>query len=228
MILKNSNKLLKYNGSLLNIKEKDPYNPLDLPPYTMRLVFKNGYTPQFHKGTGVQVKTRPNIWDLTYENTDWGNMLDGDIWLLEVMGANTTGVTNMNDMFFDCSAFSSTCIFDTSNVTSTRDMFMSCRSLTSAPLFDTSNVTDMHWMFAGCTSLNSVPLLDTSNVTDMGGTFGQCWSVQSGALALYQQASSQTNPPTNHNGTFGNCGRDTQTGSAELAQIPQSWGGTKT
>jgi hypothetical protein len=62
----------------------------------------------------------------------------------------------------------------------------------------------------------------------MSGMFDSCYKVQSGALALYQQASTQATPPTDHTGTFTNCGRDTVTGAAELAQIPQDWGGTST
>jgi hypothetical protein len=57
-------------------------------------------------------------------------------------------------------------------------------------------------------------------------TFYQCNHVESGALALYQQASTQTTPPSNHDGTFKNCGQDTTTGAAELAMIPTGWGGT--
>jgi surface protein len=106
-------------------------------------------------------------------------------------------------------------------------MFYYCTSLTSVPLFDTSNVTKMYQMFENCNKLTTIPLFDTSNVTDMDWMFVNCVNVQSGALALYQQASTQTNPPANHTLTFSNCGRDTQTGSAELAQIPQDWGGTK-
>jgi len=47
--------------------------------------------------------------------------------------------------------------------------------------------------------------------------------VESGALALYQQASTQATPPAYHHYTFYRCGRDTTTGAAELAQIPSSW-----
>ena len=54
-------------------------------------------------------------------------------------------------------------------------------------------------------------------------TFYNCYSVQSGALALYQQASTQATPPTDHRNTFTDCGINTQTGSAELAQIPNDW-----
>jgi len=57
----------------------------------------------------------------------------------------------------------------------------------------------------------------------MGFMFCSCIKVQSGALALYQQASSQTTPPTKHSKTFYLCGFDTTEGAAELEQIPSDW-----
>ena len=90
---------------------------------------------------------------------------------------------------------------------------------------NTTGVTDMSGMCNGCTNLTNVPLFDTSSVTNMGNMFNNCYNVASGALALYQQASTQATPPTNHNNTFKGCGIYTTTGSAELAQIPASWGG---
>jgi len=57
----------------------------------------------------------------------------------------------------------------------------------------------------------------------MMSMFYNCYKVESGALALYQQASTQATPPSSHSGTFSNCGRDTVTGAAELAQIPSNW-----
>jgi len=60
----------------------------------------------------------------------------------------------------------------------------------------------------------------------MNRTFIDCYNVASGALALYTQASSQINPPSNHQNTFKDCGSNTQTGAEELAGIPSSWGGT--
>ena len=52
-----------------------------------------------------------------------------------------------------------------------------------------------------------------------------CEKVESGALALYNQMSSQVNPPRRYSYCFTGCGEDTTTGYAELQQIPQSWGG---
>jgi len=57
----------------------------------------------------------------------------------------------------------------------------------------------------------------------MKSMFLNCKNVQYGALALYQQASTQTTPPSSHAKAFFNCGVSSQTGSAELAQIPSDW-----
>ena len=62
--------------------------------------------------------------------------------------------------------------FDTTNVTNMGNMFYNCRSLTSIPLLDTSKVQDMNNMFSGCNSLTSIPLLDTTNSTNMSYFFG--------------------------------------------------------
>ena len=218
-----------------------------LPPYTIRLKYKQGTTPTFSKGTGVLVDSTNNIWDLTYENTAWIRLLQNHTDLLEVIDANTEGVVNMNDMLYNCTSLTYVPLFDTSNVTYMKEMLYNCSALTSVPSFDTSSVTDISFMLYNCTSLTSVPLFntskvtnmasmlrncelltsiplfDTSKVTTMNNAFNRCLSVQSGALALYQQASTQTTPPTSHNTTFRNCGSNTQTGAAELAQIPSDW-----
>ena len=81
-------------------------------------------------------------------------------------------------------------------------------------------------MFQGCTSLTAVPLFSLPSITSMSAMFKDCTAVESGALALYQSVSTQANPPSSHTGTFTNCGANTVTGSAELAQIPSDWGGT--
>lgn len=297
------------------------YNPLNLPSYTMRLKFTNGFTPVSHVSGAVwtQVSSYPNVWDVTYVNSDWKWLLAGDSDdLLEVLGANTSGVTSMDTLFIQCYSLTKVAIFDTSNVTNMRGMFSRCTSLTTiprfdtskvanmngmlascpvttVPFFDTSNVTDVGAMFVGCKSLTGVPLFDTSKATSMSDMFNGCSAlislpqfstsaasafsrfchecsslssaplldtsnaiylndmfnncvsikevplyatdkakyvqymfqgcrnVEQGALALYQQMSTQATPPTNHGSTFKNCGVDTVAGAAELAQIPSGW-----
>jgi hypothetical protein len=83
----------------------------------------------------------------------------------------------------------------------------------------------MEGAFRDC-AFSTLPSLDTTNVSNMKEAFAYCRTVQSGALAMYTQLSTQANPPTNHTDTFLQCGRDTVQGAQELSEIPQSWGGT--
>jgi surface protein len=125
-------------------------------------------------------------------------------------------------MFAVCKSLTSVPLFDTSNVGFMYEMFDECESLTSVPLLNTSKVANMEGMFEGCPSLTTIPLFDTSNVTNMQYMFAACINVESGALALYQQSSSQVDVPS-HSGCFSECGINTTSGSAELAQIPDDW-----
>lgn len=265
---------IKYNGHILTKSElvgsaaftAEQPGP-SLPPYTIRLKFNEGVTPTFSKGTGVQVSSSPNIWDLTYENTNWGQLLSSQTGLIEVIVANTSGVVYMNYMFSGCSSLTTVSLFDTSSVenmlgmfgncsslttiplfdtssvtnmstmfngctglttvplfntssvTNISTMFRNCTSLTTVPLFNTSSVTNMSTMFYGCTGLTTIPLFNTSSVTNMSNTFRGCTNVQSGALALYQASTHVIS----HTAAFRNCGSNTVTGAAELAQIPSDW-----
>ena len=159
---------------------------------------------------------------------------------------NTSKVTNMSYAFTSCTNIASFPLFDTSNVTNMSSTFAYCRGVTTLPNYntskvtnmnntfysiyirnlpqiDTSNVTDMRGICGWCRYLREIPLLNTSKVTRFSNAFMNCYSVSSGALALYNQISSQTTPPTDHSQSFADCGRDTTAGSAELAQIPSDW-----
>lgn len=253
------------------VQSSDPYNPLGLPPYTIRLKFTDSTTPTFSIGTATQVSSSPNVWDLTYANNDWTGLIADNSDLISVLGANATGVTRMHGMFSGCTALTEVPLFDTGSCTNMYAMFYGCAALTEVPLFDTGACTDMYGMFASCTVLTtvplfntssctnmdsmfnrcsalttvplfntssctnmesmfyscsylaSVPLFNTSSCTNMNNTFYRCVRVQSGALALYQQASSQAIPPSSHSSTFYRCGYNTTSGKAELNQIPSDW-----
>ena len=239
-----------YLGNVKLYQSGDPYNPLGLPAYTIRCEFTEGVTPTFAYGTGVQVSASPNVWDLTYVNTSWNRLLRNQTDLLSVLGANSTGVTAFEYTFGGCSAMTDVALFDTTAVTTTKgmfngcnhvtniplydlsndtkmtEMFKSCNALTSLPLFNTHNVTHMDSMCEGCYNLVSLPLFDTTSVYNVTRAFYSCRHVESGALALYNQMSSQTTPPTYYPDCFYWCGKQSTTGAAELAQIPTSWGGT--
>lgn len=295
----------------------DPYNPLGLPPFTMRVEF---YGPDaeldpsaLNMVLGTWTQVSGSVWDWTYQDTNWDLAMSYSFnntrrnicqtYRFNVLGANTTGVTDMDRLFSKGKYIQSLPLFDTSSVTtmdnfiqntknsnsvlttlpkfdtskvtnftsmcegnvnlinvpkfdissattltrmfyqctglqtvplfdlpstatSTDFMFCQCASLQTAPLFDLSSVTVASNMFTGCTSLRTVPLFDTSSMTKVDGMFNGCTNVESGALTLYQQMSTQANPPTRVTNCFKNCGSGSTAGAAELAEIPASWGGT--
>lgn len=159
----------------------------------------------------------------TSDNEWMFNMFYGCSLLTTVPLFNTSNVLSMASTFTGCSSLTSVPLFDTSNVGGMSSMFSGCTSLTSVPLFDTSNVNDFRYMLYKCSRLKNIPLFDTSKVTNMNSMCEECRNVESGALALYQQASTQANPPRYHQYTFKYCGENTTTGWAELSQIPYDW-----
>ena len=177
-ILSFDNKLMKIGNGLLGPAEVTPPGPV-LPANTVRVRTNDGNPPT--KGsytsydTATLVSGTTDVYDVYKSGTNFESLLDGCTNIIEILGANTTGVTNMT------------------------------------------------YMFTNCEALTAIPLFDTSSVINMDNTFSGCYRVESGALALYNQASSQTTPPSNHSYTFRNCGSNTVTGAAELAQIPDDW-----
>ena len=67
---------------------------------------------------------------------------------------------------------------DTENVTEMSNMFQQCSNLQTIPELNTSKVTDMAYMFFQCFNLQTIPELDTSEVTRMGSMFKECSSLQ--------------------------------------------------
>lgn len=204
----------------------DPYNPLGLPAMTMRCKFESGSDPtgQYWNTQTSLVDATENIWDVTVSSFDYiGLAMTNSCPLIEVLGANTSGVTSFTYMFGSCDTLTSVALFDTSSATDMSYMFYGCDNLTALPLFPTGSVTTMDSMCDECGALKAIPLFDTGSVTNMNQAFFRCHNVEHGALALYQQASSQSVPPAQHDGTFKDCGDDTTTGRAELDQIPSDW-----
>lgn len=93
---------------------------------------------------------------------------------------NTSQVTDMSLMFYDCSGLTSLNVsgFNTTKVTDMSDMFFNCSGLTSLNVssFNTENVTNMSSLFAGCNGLTSLNLsnFNTAKVTNMSGMFYNC------------------------------------------------------
>lgn len=174
--------------------EDNPYNPLSLPAYTIRVKYKDNSTEPTDKivRSGCvlnQVSQIPNVWDVTVNDgnigkENWDLLFRAHYDLIEVVGANAKGVTSMKDTFVGCSALSSLNLFDTRDVVYANDMFGQtggryCESLTSVPEFSFDNAVVLSYMFYGCSALTGVKLKNTNNVTSCYYTFTNCYSLQS-------------------------------------------------
>mgnify|MGYP004640175071 CR=1 FL=1 len=111
---------------------------------------------------------------------------------------NTSKVTDMGDMFYNCSSLTTLDVsnFDTSKVTDMSYMFYNCSSLTSLDVsnFDTSKVTNTSRMFSKCSSLTNldVSAFNTSNVTNMSSMFDDCGSLTSLNLSNFNTSKVKT------------------------------------
>ena len=233
-------KMARVGNSVLGMVPPPAPEPIVLPNYTVRVKYKTGTSPNSEKisenGVITLVDETNNIWDVTMRKEtspgsgsykvvkDWSQLFKDQTNLLEIIGANTYNLTSLTQFVMGCTSLTSFAVIDTSSIPDMSGMFNGCSSLTSVPLLDTSVCYNMQAMFIYCSSLTSIPLFNTSDCTDMSYMFLGCTNVESGALALYQQASTQANVPT-HEGTFYQCGSNTVTGAAELAQIPSGWKG---
>ena len=187
--------ILTFNGKfmsrglnkVLGYESAPDYNPLGLPPYTLRVRYAEGTSPNvtYSGATAVEVTGQPNVWDITLESSDWSQMFaigpnayQSNANLLEVLGANSTGVTDMHDLF-QSTSITTLPLFDTTQVTDMHWFVGQCLSLVSFPAFDCSHVTNMNNMFRGDTSLVTVEFNDTRNVTAMGSMFRGCTALRS-------------------------------------------------
>ena len=119
---------------------------------------------------------------------------------------DTSAVTEMNNMFYTCSALTELNLsgFDTSSVTTMSSMFHSCRALTELDLssFDTSSVTEMYSMFVDCIALTELDLssFDTSSVRSFFCMFAGC-----SALTGLDMSGFNTSSATVMSNMFYNC-----------------------
>ncbi len=107
---------------------------------------------------------------------------------------NTSEVTYMGHMFYNCSSLTSLDLshFNTANVTYMGTMFYRCMNLPTLDVssFNTANVTSMSDMFEMCSSLTTLDLsnFNTENVTSMRDMFYNCKSLTSLDLSNFNTA----------------------------------------
>lgn len=91
---------------------------------------------------------------------------------------DTSSVTDMNQMFYECTNLKTVPLLNTSSVTNMNSMFVRCKSLETIPLLDTSHVNSMRFLVTDCENLKEIPLLNTSSVEDMDGMFLRCYELK--------------------------------------------------
>lgn len=129
-------------------------------------------------------------------------------------------------MFQDCSQLRSAhVVMDT--VATASGMFAGCSSLTDVDIGTPSALVSADSMFSACTSLMKCPKISGSAVLDnVDSTFSGMRNVSDDSAATEYTALSGIASITSHSGTFSNTGANTVAGTAALANIPSSWGGT--
>ena len=179
----------------------DPYNPLGLDQYTMRVRLTSGST--FNgAGTAVCIDQENNIWDWTF-GPDSGShsiSMKSTTNFIEVLGINTHDVTDFTGAFDGCA------------------------NLIALP----TNVyfgdgTIFNYFCRNCNIITSIPNYDVHSATNVYSMFERCYNVESGALTMYNQLAALGEQVVSKQYCFTNCGSNTVTGAAELAQIPTDW-----
>ena len=231
----------------------DPFNPLGLPGYTIRVQIADGetvtpvYDAQGYLPTVQQVSSSPNVWDLTYAKPDWeyafGNAPgSGQAWcfqlnnsnsLKKLLGFNSTGITNMHYMFRSHTSLNEVCLFDTRSVTDAAYMFEECSSLQVLPNFNFAAATTLNSVCKGCIALTYVPDWNVPVVADVKSAWGNTWKAEYGMLSFYNKVKDRISNYSQYQYCFGSCGIDrnynyaSEQARIERAQIPTLWGGDK-
>lgn len=171
-------------------------------------LFASRYT-----GNWSQVSSSPNRWKLTINNFVHYIQSSIDFGIgLPFLFCDTRS-TDYDGLLISSNLGGGTCkLIDSGNLDITDSNGNTC--------------VTMDRMFHTCTGLTYIEPMHCSNVQNVGGMFQGCENVTEGSLAQYTWFINNNNNITNHSSTFSNCGSSTQTGVAELAQIPVGWGGT--
>lgn len=142
---------------------------------------------------------------------------------------NTENAISVSACFLNCKLLKNgpQLEFSKGNVgTRAQQMFDGCTSLEYVPNYNMGLCQVANYMFRNCSSLKKVPLLVCEDLINATSMFSGCRNVEEGALDFYNYLANKSTAVTTYTGCFTNCGADTETGAAELAQIPSSWGGT--
>jgi surface protein len=130
--------------------------------------------------------------------TNMDNMFQNCSSLRKFTQGNLASTTSTIGMFNGCTTLQQVANLSTPALTATGSMFSLCSQLQTAPTITANLVTNMDAMFNNCSQLTSVPVYNTSNVTSMTQTFLNCSS-------LITAPAWDMTKNTSINGMFQNC-----------------------
>lgn len=238
-MLKFGNDIIKYDNNWLN--EEEPIEPL--PPITGNVTIRvqftdknydfgadNTYTDRF---IVTKVASNPNVWDVTLQPDPWLDYPWSDLFSPAnyYPDSSRVNLTNLNGLFdvIDCSPNLRAANINYLFYNNTK--LRSCIGLPLQNLYPYQG--GLCYMFAGCTNLIELPNFDYANIYSSQGEslleediqylYDGCVNVQSGILREYNKLSALFPNYSDNKHPFRNCGSNTITGSAELAQIPNDW-----
>lgn len=156
------------------------FNPLKLPYHTIRIKYNGSINQNTSLRNKVTAYYPGNIYDLYLGTTNnWNTIFFDDDNLLEVLGANSKGVTSTVGMFHGCNNVTGISTFDTSKVISTYQMFYFCPNLKSVGPYPLNEDINAGYMFYGCSNLSSIPDFGDTKLTSCVAMFDNCKNLQS-------------------------------------------------
>ncbi len=167
--------ITKYTGSSTEIVVP---NEIDGKPTKLKDIDSTVF-PNLSSATSFAVLPKEDGTKVGVESTDLSNAFKDKTLLktIDLTGLDTSNVTNMAYMFYNCNTVTSLNVngLNTSNVTDMQYTFAYLKSLQELDVstLDTENVTNMRAMFSGCRSLSNIDVssFNTSKVTNMTRMF---------------------------------------------------------
>lgn len=149
-------------------------------------------------------------------------------WTAADFGSGPPGITftDLGNDIWDCVV--SNMVATWPNYTNPYKLTRAIELIAMNTTLNSSNATNMHNAFLHSSSLIKLypDNYIVSNLTDVSGMFEGCSNIESGIIGTYNKFAALGAQVTTYSDCFKNCGSNTVTGAAELAQIPSSWGGT--
>lgn len=163
-------KLARENGKYVTDVIRDP----EYPAYTVAYSKQSSVSGKYDIFVITEDCTNIKVdGSLKQMNSGFTNMVSNDV----IGKFETSGVTDMSDMFKNCSSVARLNLagLNTSSVTSMQGLFYNCSAAESIVVsgFNTSQVTDMSYMFYNCKNIETLDLSDfnASNVSTMMSMF---------------------------------------------------------